>query len=91
MARQWNVACEVDLIAVYVFANIWVFGPPCMRQWRGVSQLTSANGLGARDLLPEEEAQAARATVAACDDVDRPPTVTPGCDYWRIEDVYKYE
>ena len=43
-----------------------------------------------RDLLPEEEAQAARATVAARD-VDRPPTVAPDRDYLRIEDIYRYK
>lgn len=40
VATRWNLKVVVSLVSAYLFANLWIFLPPCFKKWRGASKLS---------------------------------------------------
>ena len=75
-AEYWNLIVEASLIAMYVLSNIVIFGPPCLVQWRAVSQLAGYKR------LPTDLDSGTDNPVSGL-----PPTVQKGTDYITLEEL----
>ena len=79
VARDWNLSIEVSLISMYVLANLRIFMPPCIKQWRGAGRLAGYKRLPSTDIEASDTEAGG----------DLPPTVEPGSSYYALEDVKK--
>ena len=70
-ARMWNWAIEITLLAVYVIANVWIFGPASFKQMRTASSLRTKSHNADVDL----EKGKLR------------PTVKSGYSYWTLKEL----
>ena len=85
-AERWNWIVEAGLVGIYALANVWIFGPPWLVQWRAVAQLAGYKR------LPTSPSSIDIAPMSLSTDLAElrlPPTVANGCEYITLEDLHR--